>query len=627
MRTLTVYSLSVIGISLIASSLHAGGKRRLESTETPIATIAVADIVDRLPSIDHELRLTTVPPQPVDNLVIETGRSYVSNSLPRVVPYNWSCNPKGKAWHCSGQEIPANQPAYFSWRSAPDVKIPSSFKIQLGYGGSYFYRDTVEPGYQHGFQVQSDLRNALNLPGGVAPGTRFMVSPASDDYRDGTWSFRAGGNTVPTIDTSALHWTPRFSTRAPRLDGLFYDLPKSAAPGVGYSFTYTNPWGDRTVDAQLPDYFYGSPCGQAGLHTCQERVAQGTSICLCGCFPNLLGADLTLDGMPIPFPTAMSSTQIRLPLQDVEPGTHVITWGALGQSKEFEVVSVAGNIGQNKLKVGEPTLLTFQLNGSKAKLPLKVTLNSKPEGTSAAAGKDVLILQGGNTQVAYFDGNAPNMILRGVVAKAIGDFTINYALHLPACPCGDWESDSSFDDSRIRHPMSAHASADALGPGGIYSTRIDFSSDSIVALAPKPPFDPTLPLQIDLAQLGLTGSTKYGDFHFEQRADMPSTAKVSNFSIGTNGGLLSGDAVFELHTDFTVPYSEDLPLRPGLNYGLDLQNFQLSGKSQGLGNIRLEQNPGQPSSIQFNNVEKDYSGKLLYGNADLRLNASISVKF
>jgi hypothetical protein len=487
--------------------------------------------------------------------------------------------------------------------------------------------------FQHGYEVKSDLKGLLNLPGGVAPGTRFMVSPATDDYLDGTWSFRSGGKSLPAIDPSTLDWTPGFSTRAPRLDRLYYDLPANPAVGAGYSFTYDNPWGDRTVDAPVPDWFYGGPCSPAGLQACQERVAAGSSVCICGCFPNMLDVDLTLDGKPIPFPTAMSSSLIRLPLNDVAPGTHVVAWGSKGQSQQFEVVSLSGHIGDNELQLGQPTTLTFQLAGSRSHLPLEIALNSAPASANAPTspggqGQDVLILEGGNKQTAYFDGSDPNMIRRGVLANAIGKFSINYTLELPPCPCGGWEGIRSLRKSQIRHPMSARASADAYTPGGDFSTRFDFSSNSIVALAPKPPFDPTQPLQIDLAQLGLTGSTpNLGDFRFEQRADMPSTARVSNFRVGSGGGLLSGDAFFQLHTDFTVPYSDDLPLQPGSSYNFNLQNLRLTGESQGLGHIRLEQDPGRPSSIRFNHLRKDYSGTLLYGNADFSLYAQIHMNF
>lgn len=618
MRPLRTRLMPFVALALLGSPAGAGGHARVDLATPTATSIVSAKMVDSLPTIERDLRILLQQPKAFDGLVVDTGRKYTTASQPHVVPSGWSCTPRGGSWLCNGPAIPASQKSYFSWSSGSDIRLPENLGIELSYQGQRVFKDEVEASYQHGFEVKSDLEGVLDLPAGVRAGGSFMASPRSDAYRDGRWTLHYGDTAVPAIDPSTLSWTPHFRGGFPS-ERLFYQLPKSVEPGMKYSFTYDDPWGDRIVDAAPPNWFYGAPtpCAPAGLQLCQERVAEGTSVCVCGCFPNMLDVDLTLDGEPIPFPTAMSSSLIRLPLDGVEPGTHVIAWGSHGQSIRFEVVSLTGAIAQDKLRLGQSTELSFQLNGSKRPLPLEIALDS-----------NVISIQGGNKQIAYFNGLDPNTIRRTVLATAVGNFSIGYTLQLPPCPCGGWDGTQIENPAFVSHPLQAKGFADTTLSGGDLGLHFDLSTDSLVARSPRPPFDPSQTLKFDFAQLGLHAETaNYGELLFEQRSDMPSTATLDNLRLGANGGLAGADGMLNLHTEFSMPYRADLPLKVGISYDFDVQNFQLGGNAPGLGDVEFRQSSGHPSSMHFSDLKTDAAGSTLYGNADFQLNGTLSIKF
>jgi len=618
MRPLGICLTLSVAIVLVGSPAGAGGHSRAElATPTAISTLS-AKIVDELPTIQRDFRLLVQQPQAFDGVVVDTGRKYAAASQPHVTPSGWTCSPAGGSLRCNGPAIPGGQRTYFSWSSASNVQIPTKLSLELSYQGHPFLKDKIEATYQHGYEVKSDLKDVLDLPGGVTPGSIFMASPKSDDYRDGRWSFHYGNTTIPAVDPATLNWQPHFRGGFPS-ERLFYQLPRQTGPSLDYSFTYDDPWGDRIVDATPPNWFYGAPtpCSPAGLQACQERVAEGSSVCVCGCFPNLLDVDLTLDGKPIPFPTAMSSSLIRLPLDGVKPGTHVIAWGSHNQSISFEVVSLTGAIAQDKLNLGESTELSFQLNGSKSALPLEISLESK-----------VISIQGGNKQVAYFNGLDPNSIHRTVLATAVGKFSIGYTLQLPPCPCGGWDGTQIENPAFASHPLQAKGFADTTLSGGDLGLHFDLSTNSLVARSPRPPFDPSQTLKLGFAQLGLHAKTaNYGELLFEQRSDMPSTASLSNLRLGAKGRLAGAEGMLDLHTEFSMPYRTDLPLKVGVEYTFDVHDFELGGNAPGLGKIQFRQSPDRSSSIQFSDLKTDAAGSTLYGDADFKLYGELNLKF
>jgi hypothetical protein len=402
-------------------------------------------------------------------------------------------------------------------------------------------------------------------------------------------------------------------------DRWFFTLPTTTTADSDLRFTYRNPFGDLLVDAAPPDWFLGPqdapPCSPAGLSMCQERVALESSICVCGCFPDPFAVDLRLDGKPIPFPSAFSSGMVRFTLPEVTPGTHTISWPGIGQAMDFEAVNLTGAIAQDKLNVGQSTELGFELQGSDAMLPLEIELESGG-----------IKIQGGNKQIAHFNGGAANIISRKVLAVAVGVFTIEYTLQLSPCPCGGYEGRQLVDDELATHPMSASGSADTTLVGSGVRYPLTFSSDSIVAFTPKPPFETGIPLELRFGQLGLRASIAgYDDFLFEQRADQSSIASLRNTRLGSGGGFASGDADLTLHTEFSTPFRDDLPFKIGASYDLSIDSFELGGSSQGLGDVRFEQPAGTSSSARFYDIQKDAAGTTLFGYADFTLGGRLRI--
>lgn len=622
----TLSTVSLVGLSafvLVLSTVTAKARKPpiASTTASPVVSVD-SRIVDELPTSTTDLRLLLQGKRPIDGIVVDTGRKYVSGSQPHVVPSGWTCTPRRGAWRCNGPAIAAGERSYFSWQSNPDIRLRGSYDLSVYSGGDRFFRSTITPRVQHGFTVKKDLKGALDLPSAVAPGSLFMASPMGRLYQDGTWGLRADGKMLPAIDPATLRPAWAHGAKAPA-NRLFFRLP----PAIGsmakldYSFTYDDPWGDRIVEAPAPAWFYSQPgvttCAPAGLTQCQDMVSVGGTVCVCGCFPDPLAADLTLDGRPIGFPTAFSLSVIRVPLGDTGPGAHVIAWPEQGQSVKFEAVAISGALAQEKLKLGQSTRMMLQLNGSRRQMPLEVKLNSGG-----------VKIQGGNKQIAFFNGGNPNRIHRTVLAVAPGDFSIGYTFDPPSCPCGGWEGPHLLDSALATHPMSLAGYLEVPLFGEAEPTHLDLSSDSLVVRSPRPPFDPEGKIEFSIAQLGLSAmSSKYGDLRFEQRSDAPSKASVSNLTLGHGGGLAAGDARFDLHTEFSIPNRADLPLKVGGSYDFKVNDFGLEGVSSELGKFSFKKASGDPSSIHLRDLRSDASGKTLYGNADLELRGRLRVNF
>jgi hypothetical protein len=323
-----------------------------------------------------------------------------------------------------------------------------------------------------------------------------------------------------------------------------------------------------------------------------------------------------LDGEPIGLPASASSRMIQIPLPDINPGTHKISWPAIGQSVEFEAIKLSGAIAQDMLKVGQSTQLKFQLAGTEEKLPIEVKLDSGG-----------VKIQGGNKQTAYFKGGAPNLVLRTVLAVAVGDFFISYALDLPPCPCGGYyEGVGLVDPDLFVHPFDAWGRSDAILLDTGFRYTLDFESDSIVTQTPKPPLQAGYDFDIKIAQLGLTARMPgYESFLFEQLADKASLASLRNTRIGSGGEFASADANIKLYTEFSTPVEKGWDFKLGASYRFNLENFQLNGSSGELGKIGFTQSPGSTSSLTLSDVQLDAGKSTWFGNATFDLYGRLGV--
>jgi len=623
-KTLSVVSLTALASTCLVFLSVTASAQKARRTESKTAVSSVA--VDQLPQAENQLRVAIHNMGMIDGVVIDTGRRFASGSRPQVMPPGWTCTPRRRSWSCAGPSLSAGSTGYFSWQSK--LEVPGQFDLSASARGKPVINVRARPLRQHGISVKHDLRSALDIPSRVSPGSLFMASPMGQAYKDGTWGLEADGKPVEPADPKTAHAVDKLFSDQQQgggiiKDRLFFILPKPLGERSrpNYRFTYDDPWGDRIVEAPAPTWFYSQPgvtaCAPAGLSQCQEMVPVGGTVCVCGCFPDPFATTLTLDGHPIGLPTAVSSSVIRVPLGDSQPGRHVIAWPQLGQSVNFEAVAISGALAQEKLKLGQSTEMMLQLNGTRRQMPLEVKLNSGG-----------VRVQGGNRQLAFFNGGSPNAIHRTVFAVAPGDFSIGYTFDPPSCPCGGWEGGHLLDSKLATHQMSLKGYMEAPLFGASEPTRLQFSSDSLVVRSPRPPFDPDEKIEFWIAQLGLRAiSPKYGDLRFEQRSDEPSKATVGNLTLGHGGGLAAGDASLDLHSEFSIPNRADLPLKVGGSYDFNIDDFSLEGMSPALGKFVFSKAPGGSSSIHLHELKSDASGKTLYGDADLKLRGTLRVNF
>jgi hypothetical protein len=320
-----------------------------------------------------------------------------------------------------------------------------------------------------------------------------------------------------------------------------------------------------------------------------------------------------LDGKPIgmgggsPYVTNVS-------LADVQPGRHQITWGSGGGrgSAEFEAVAVGGSIDKEVIMRGGSADLAFFVRGTQEAIDMDISTANTNIG-----------IQGGNTQTATTSGGADNDIRRKLWANQVGDFNIGFRIDLPPCPCGYLE-ESEFDDF-VRHPMDMEGEGrlDLSGRGLSFPVR--FASEDFLGFAPRPPIS-TDPFRVRLRQLGLTANTgTFAPFTFEARADMESFGDFSNIRINDQGHLRSADVDVDFRTEFSVDYSDALPLQVGLRYEFALNDWGFKGKSAELGNIEFQQRPGSSSTVVFDKLETDTAGTLLHGWADFKLRGLLAI--
>lgn len=619
MRKLRRLLLLALLVAIVPTAVALAGERSTLQRQSSVATVTATDVTD-LPSVDRELRLLVNSTQPLDSVVVDPGGKAIPGARIHVHRDDWNCETRRDRWQCSGPVLQPGQKAYFSWQGPRSWDLPPTIKLQLEYNGHTYFKDKISVGHQQGIQVKNDLEGILDMPSGVRPGSLFMVSPMSDTYRDGDWTMEVDGKTYHPLDPSDLSLPSDELADLPAWN-LFFFYPGDAQPNSRALFAYRNFFLDKVVEARVPEWFAISDdeeiCFPAGLEGCQETVIEGGELCVCGCFPNPLDVDLYLDNKPIPFPSAMSESVIRIPMTGIQPGPHDIKWISKGVGLDFDVVALKGSIAQDKLKLGQSTELQFELQGSTADFPLDISLDSGS-----------VMIQGGNKQTAYFNSKNPNMIRRNVLATGIGKFNIGYSLELPPCPCAGYDEYDDDDDDFATHLMDAKGSADTTLLGANLPFNLNFSTDSLVVRTPRPPFDSLDELKFDFKQLGLRAFTAdYGDMQFEQRANAPSSATVRNLRLGAHGGLAGGEAMLDLHTQFSTRFDPKSPLKVGAEYDFEVNDFNLSGNARDLGKISFQQSNDGPSTIHFSDLKRDAAGTTLYGNADFSIRGALKMNF
>lgn len=549
-----------------------------------------------------------------DELVFDIGRKGVRASRPGVIPEGWSCAADGAAWRCRG---PALGLSYFSFRPTDGWRLPERLELGVYSGGRRLFEQRLPVQPLPPSEVRTELDDLLEVPARVTPGSYLVATPKRPEYRTPGWRLQVGGSPAARASREELERLPE-----PQRDlaDYLHLVPGTVGEGSELRFTYDDPWGERLVDAPYAGYRLTEPLPEPcrpEVFTCQERVALGGSICVCGCFPAASSwADLTLDGRPVPAPSAASPFVVRFPLPgDLEPGVHTIAWspssGGQGGAS-FEAVRVGGSIDQAKLRVGQSTWLHFEIEGTPERMEMQI---------EKTAGR--IRVQGGNEQTAYTSGGSPNTVRRALLALGVGDFGIEFGIDLPPCPCE--ALDEAVLDERTLHPISLSGRAGLVAPTLDLEVPIAFSADNVISRTPRPPIERE-GLEVELAQLGLTARADgFGEFVFETRAGEPSIGRFSKVRLDPRGYFFGGNVDLDLRTEFSVGYDRSLPIEPGGRYEMRLTDWSFQGLSEDLGEVELTARPGEPSGVVFRDIEIDAGGTRLFGYADFDLKGRIEV--
>jgi len=284
-------------------------------------------------------------------------------------------------------------------------------------------------------EVATRLQDILRLPQVVAPleTIEFVPSDLVRTPPGGRWEI--GGQPVAVAD-----WTTALSGElSPRLS---YTVPASAPTGVGLSVRYTDPWGERLVDAVADDVRVaaGSPTlhGNPSISGCTPRAFVGASVCVCGFFPGDTATHVTLNGEPLGEPLSASSRVLNfaIPKDQAAGSFEVAGESSAGFTVQDRatgaVLSVGGSVDRDKLLRGESTPLALWVQGTEDVVELQLT-NTTPT---------IISLQGGESQIVATSGGADNRVegmVRGIKA---GPFNLRYELSADPCPCAEALVDS-----------------------------------------------------------------------------------------------------------------------------------------------------------------------------------------
>ena len=374
---------------------------------------------------------TTHLGQVVDEIFVKLPNEAAKEAAPGLVPPGWNFTLDGRNLKLSGPPL-QNQENIFVRVDVGATKAPRNLEVQLFSEGRKLFKKRLSVSQFPTVRVVNSLKDLMVVPRQVSPGERIEMDVLNPERTplDGTW-------TISGVVMEEVEHEGTATEGPPKNPRLFVTLPRSLTPGDRIKVVYTDPWGERIVEAPAvddvdvvlpPTEIPAAP----RITACTPHTFQGGTICVCGWFPNETARNsLTINGEPIGTPVSSSSRVLHVQLQSgMQPGPYVIAGDPSGgfpseDTAQVVILGVGGEIDRNKLLRGEDTHLRLWVQGTEEILGLRLR-NSTP---------DIVSLEGGEDQVVYTAGGPDNSLETAVHAVSPGDFTITYTLETDPCPC------------------------------------------------------------------------------------------------------------------------------------------------------------------------------------------------
>jgi len=343
------------------------------------------------------------------------------------LPAGWSMKRHGKEWVFTGPPVEDGVVALAVHFKKP-VAFPEQVGLQVFSDDALLVDQTVSVVTAPAVQTLTSLQDILRLPQVVTPLETIELVPSNLALTPpgGLWE-------IDGVPLAVADWTAGLTGElSPRLS---FTVPASWSTAGGPSVRYTDPWGDRLVDAVAEDVTLATPSPQLGaspsITGCTPRAFVGASVCVCGFFPGDSANHVTLNGEPLGTPLSASSLVVNFVLSpDQVPGRFEIG----GESSagfsytdlaSGEVVRVGGSVDRDKLFRGESTPLALWVEGTQDVVELQLT-NTTPS---------IISLEGGESQVVATSGGPDNRVEGMVRGIKPGPFNLRYELSADPCPC------------------------------------------------------------------------------------------------------------------------------------------------------------------------------------------------
>ncbi|HEX4997901.1 MAG TPA: S8 family serine peptidase [Terriglobia bacterium] len=238
-------------------------------------------------------------------------------------------------------------------------------------------------------------------------------------------------------------------------------LPDDLQPGTPVRVSYFDVWGERIVDSLSADDTVVSSAAEIRtphVRSCPAYSFLGSSLCVCGDFPEQTSSALRIDGQPATVLAASRHVARLLLPATMTPGPHVVTGDPTagfpaGDRAATVALGLDAILDRTKVMKGQSTTFRLVVSGTTDPMPLTIS-NENPRVVSISGG--------GNYQVANTSGGRTNAVERRVQGVGAGNFRIVTRLEGPTCPC--------LEQARESHPSTASRPAPVVVPRRVLAT-------------------------------------------------------------------------------------------------------------------------------------------------------------